>query len=68
MDALVKEKRTDIVARYEEDIARLNDLTSSLNDKIAAMTAEKVKNEARLTELLGRVDVAETELKERDAR
>lgn len=64
----MKEKRTDVVKRYEEEIERLNTLTSTLNEKIAALTAEKVKNEARLTELQGRVDVAEGELKERDQR
>jgi chromosome segregation ATPase len=68
VDTLVKEKRTDVVKRYEEDIERLKETHSVLNEKIATLTAEKVKNEARIKELLGRVDMAEAELKERDSK
>jgi peptidoglycan hydrolase CwlO-like protein len=68
VDALVKEKRTDVVKRFEDEIERLNAQTSDLNDKIAALTAERAKNDARLKELQGRVDIAEGELKDRDAK
>jgi len=39
-----------------------------MNDKLAHLTAEKQKNEARIVELSGRAEAAETELRERDAR
>jgi peptidoglycan hydrolase CwlO-like protein len=68
VDALVKEKRTDVVKRFEDEIERLNAQTSDLNDKIASLTAERAKNDARLKELQGRVDIAEGELKDRDAK
>jgi hypothetical protein len=68
VDTLVKEKRTDVVKRYEEDIERLKESHSVLNEKIALLTAEKVKNEARIKDLLSRAEMAEAELKERDSK
>lgn len=68
VDTLVKEKRTDIVKQYQDEILHWNTTTTSLNDKVAHLTAEKHKNEARIVELTGRADAAEAELKERDAR
>ena len=68
VDTLVKAKRTDVVKQYEEEIERLYESQSVLNDRIAQLTADKAKNEARLAELQDRVNVAEGELKDRDAK
>ena len=57
-----------MVKRYEEEIERLSLSQSVLNERIAALTAEKVKADAKLKELQGRAELAEGELKERDVR
>eukprot|EP00600_Ochromonadales_sp_CCMP1393_P009763 CAMPEP_0174963216 /NCGR_PEP_ID=MMETSP0004_2-20121128/5205_1 /TAXON_ID=420556 /ORGANISM="Ochromonas sp., Strain CCMP1393" /LENGTH=1919 /DNA_ID=CAMNT_0016211813 /DNA_START=58 /DNA_END=5817 /DNA_ORIENTATION=- len=68
VEDLVKEKRTDVVKRFEDEISALNASQSELNAKVAALTAEKVVLEARLQELNDRSSNAEKELKERDER
>jgi hypothetical protein len=65
---LVETKRTDIVKKYEEQIEQLHLNESELKEKIANLTAEKLKNEVKITEFKNRADAAEIELRERDER
>ena len=68
VDALIKEKRTDIVLRYENDIAKLNQTISELSEGSLAHKTEKAKIDSKLKELKERAEKAELELKERDER
>lgn len=68
LEILIKEKRTDVIARYEEDIKNLKRKEAELNEKVTTLNTEKVKNETKISELKDRSDKAELELRERDAR
>ena len=66
LDALIKEKRTDVVAQFEEDIKSLRNELLVNKEILATLKEEKLKNETRIKELKERAEKAETELKERD--
>jgi hypothetical protein len=66
LEALIKEKRTDVVKRFENEIEQLLSTQSELNEKIAVFTAEKVKSDSKIKELKDRAEAAEDELKDRD--
>eukprot|EP01038_Epipyxis_sp_PR26KG_P010503 gene10503-14115_t len=66
LESLIKEKRTDVVKRYEEDIEELFKKQTELIEKVASLSAEKIKNESKILELKSRAELAENELKERD--
>ena len=65
---LIKEKRTDVVKRFEEDIARLEKQILGNEEQIAILKADKVKNDVRVEELKSRAETAEAELRDRDKR
>ncbi len=68
LDALIKEKRTDVVKRFELEIEELRLSQVDLQEVVAVLRADKVKGDSRLEELKGRAESAETELRERDKR
>ncbi len=68
LDALIKEKRTDVIKRYEEDLASLKKKEEDLDEKVAHLSTEKQKLESRVNELRERAERAEQELRERDQR
>lgn len=65
--ALIKEKRTDIVKRYEEEIATLRAEGATLQSSLTELKAFKARNEKKIAELNERAELAEGELKTRDA-
>jgi chromosome segregation ATPase len=68
LETLIKEKRTDVVKRFEEEITELNKKSSELEEQTTHLTIEKQKLETRVTELRERAERAEQELRDRDAR
>ncbi|RYH23039.1 hypothetical protein EON65_18385, partial [archaeon] len=68
LESLIKEKRTDVIKRFEEDLERLTTSQKDLNEKVTSLNSEKVRLEVRVKELTSRAELAEQELKERDAR
>lgn len=68
LEELIKEKRTDIVKRYEEEMERLGQSEKDLTEKVTMLTGERIRLDARVKELTSRAETAESELKERDAR
>ena len=66
LDALIKEKRTDVVAQFEEEIKTLRSELFANKETLANLKEEKLKNETKIKELKERAEKAETELKERD--
>jgi chromosome segregation ATPase len=68
LETLIKEKRTDVVKRFEEEITELNKKSSDLEEQTTHLTIEKQKLETRVTELRERAERAEQELRDRDAR
>jgi hypothetical protein len=64
--ALIKEKRTDIVKRYEEQIVTLKAEGETLQINLTELKTIKANNERRIIELNERAEVAEGELKTRD--
>ena len=67
MESLIKEKRTDIILRYENDIKQLKQNVSELSDAASTARSEKAKSDSKLKELQERAVKAEEELRERDA-
>jgi hypothetical protein len=63
--ALIKEKRTDIVKRYEEEIATLRAEGATLQSGLTELKAFKARNETKIAELNERAEIAEGELKTR---
>jgi len=68
LDALIKEKRTDVVKRFEEEIEDLRNLKSELEVRVTELLTDKKKGESKIEELKGRAEMAEQELRDRDAR
>jgi hypothetical protein len=67
VDSLIKEKRTDVLKRFEEDLENLRKKEAELEEKVTCLTTDKVKLETRVNELRERAERAENELKDRDA-
>ena len=65
-DEIVKEKRTDVVKRFEEDLIVLKASEARLTEELASFKAEKMRTDAKLLELKDRTDRAEQELKQKD--
>lgn len=68
LEVLIKEKRTDVLKRYEEDLERLQKSEEEKGERVIALTAERHKLEMRVSELKERAERAEQELKDRDLR
>jgi chromosome segregation ATPase len=66
VDALIKEKRTDVIKRYEEDTEKMKQKEIELEEKVTILNTEKIKLETRVNELRDRAERAELELKDRD--
>ena len=65
-DEIVKEKRTDVVKRFEDDLVVLKASEAKLTEELATFKAEKMRTDAKLQELKERTDRAEQELKLKD--
>lgn len=68
VDALVKEKRTDVVKRFEDELKDLRASESAMQLQMATLKAEKTKADSHVKELAERVDKSEAELRDRDER
>ena len=68
LQALINEKRTDVLKRFEDELAELNKKSTELNETVTRLTIDKEKLDTRVTELKERAESAEHELRERDAR
>ena len=65
-EEIVKEKRTDVVKRFEDDLVVLKASEAKLTEELATFKAEKMRTDAKLQELKERTDRAEQELKNKD--
>jgi hypothetical protein len=68
LDRMVKEKRSDVVKQFEEEILHLNMKGQQLQDTVTELTALKTKQDTKIKELKERTELAEAELKRRDDR
>lgn len=66
-DNIVKEKRTDVIQRLDSEVLKLNQQVINQSLDLSSCKTEKVKLEKRIEELTSRVQIAEKELKDRDA-
>ena len=66
LEALIKEKRTDVVAAFEDEIKTLRSELSLERESMAELKEEKLRNESKIRELKERSEKAEAELKDRD--
>lgn len=66
LEVLIKEKRTDVVAQFEDEIKSLRLELLENKESLANLKEEKMKNETKIKELKERAEKAEGELKERD--
>lgn len=66
MDALLKEKRTDVVLRFEKEIKDLTAKNAELNEFVLNMNTQKTKGDTKLAEYKERAEKAEAELKAKE--
>jgi hypothetical protein len=68
LDRMVKEKRSDVVKQFEEEIMNLSMKLQQQQDTVAELSALKTKADNKIKEFKERTELAEAELKRRDER
>lgn len=66
LDTLIKEKRTDVVLKYQQQIEDFIKSETDLKLQIATLTSEKVRLDTKYKEAKERCETAEEELRRRD--
>ena len=68
LENVLKVKRTDLIKKYEDEMAALRANVTGTVELIAQLQADKKKQEVKIKELSERADKAEEELSQRDAQ